>query len=129
MVRNIKEYNAKFVKRKLNPNDGHRYLPYIVLVIDEFADLIMTAGKEVETPIARLAQLARAIGIHLIIATQRPSVNVITGIIKANFPARVAFRVAAMMDSRTILDRSGAQQLIGKGDMLYLQGNDPVRVQ
>ncbi|MFM1808241.1 MAG: hypothetical protein RLZZ242_966 [Bacteroidota bacterium] len=129
MVRNIKEYNAKFVKRKLNPNDGHRYLPYIVLVIDEFADLIMTAGKEVETPIARLAQLARAIGIHLIIATQRPSVNVITGIIKANFPARLAFRVTSKIDSRTILDASGAEQLIGRGDMLFTQGNEMIRLQ
>lgn len=129
MVRNIKEYNAKFIKRKLNPNDGHRYLPYIVLVIDEFADLIMTAGKEVETPIARLAQLARAIGIHLIIATQRPSVNVITGIIKANFPARLAFRVTSKIDSRTILDSSGADQLIGRGDMLYTQGSELVRLQ
>ena len=129
MVRNIKEYNDKFKSRKLNPNDGHRFLPYIVLVIDEFADLIMTAGKEVETPIARLAQLARAIGIHLIIATQRPSVNVITGIIKANFPARIAFRVTSKIDSRTILDASGADQLIGRGDMLYTQGNDVVRLQ
>jgi S-DNA-T family DNA segregation ATPase FtsK/SpoIIIE len=129
MVRNIKEYNAKFVKRKLNPNDGHRFLPYIVLVIDEFADLIMTAGKEVETPIARLAQLARAIGIHLIIATQRPSVNVITGIIKANFPARLAFRVTSKIDSRTILDASGAEQLIGRGDMLFTQGNEIIRLQ
>ncbi len=129
MVRNIKEYNEKFVKRKLNPENGHRYLPYIVLVIDEFADLIMTAGKEVETPIARLAQLARAIGIHLIIATQRPSVNVITGIIKANFPARIAFRVTSKIDSRTILDSGGADQLIGKGDMLVSNGNDLVRVQ
>ena len=129
MVRNIKEYNEKFKLRKLNPHDGHRFLPYIVLVIDEFADLIMTAGKEVETPIARLAQLARAIGIHLIIATQRPSVNVITGIIKANFPARIAFRVTSKIDSRTILDASGADQLIGRGDMLYTQGNDVVRLQ
>ncbi|MEL4309168.1 DNA translocase FtsK [Joostella sp. CR20] len=129
MVRNIKEYNAKFKARKLNPNDGHQFLPYIVLVIDEFADLIMTAGKEVETPIARLAQLARAIGIHLIIATQRPSVNVITGIIKANFPARVAFRVTSKIDSRTILDSPGADQLIGRGDMLYTQGNDLTRIQ
>ena len=129
MVRNIKEYNAKFIKRKLNPNEGHRYLPYIVLVIDEFADLIMTAGKEVETPIARLAQLARAIGIHLIIATQRPSVNVITGIIKANFPARLAFRVTSKIDSRTILDSSVADQLIGRGDMLYTQGSELVRLQ
>ncbi|MFT4698989.1 MAG: S-DNA-T family DNA segregation ATPase FtsK/SpoIIIE [Flavobacteriaceae bacterium] len=129
LVRNIKEYNTKFKSRKLNPNDGHRFLPYIVLVIDEFADLIMTAGKEVETPIARLAQLARAIGIHLIVATQRPSVNVITGIIKANFPARVAFRVTSKIDSRTILDSSGADQLIGRGDMLFTQGNELVRLQ
>ena len=129
MVRNIKEYNQKFVSRKLNPEEGHRYLPYIVLVIDEFADLIMTAGKEVETPIARLAQLARAIGIHLIIATQRPSVNVITGIIKANFPARIAFKVSAKIDSRTILDAGGAEQLIGKGDMLFSAGNDLIRLQ
>ncbi|MGJ8667082.1 MAG: DNA translocase FtsK 4TM domain-containing protein [Patiriisocius sp.] len=128
-VRNIKEYNTKFKARKLNPNDGHKYLPYIVLVIDEFADLIMTAGKEVETPIARLAQLARAIGIHLIVATQRPSVNVITGIIKANFPARIAFRVTSKIDSRTILDSGGADQLIGRGDMLYTQGNELVRIQ
>ena len=127
--RNIKEYNQKFKARKLNPNDGHKYLPYIVLVVDEFADLIMTAGKEVETPIARLAQLARAIGIHLIIATQRPSVNVITGLIKANFPARIAFRVTSKIDSRTILDGSGADQLIGRGDMLYTQGNDMIRIQ
>lgn len=127
--RNIAEYNAKFKARKLNPNDGHAFLPYIVLVVDEFADLIMTAGKEVETPIARLAQLARAIGIHLIIATQRPSVNVITGIIKANFPARIAFRVTSKIDSRTILDGSGADQLIGRGDMLYTQGNDLIRIQ
>ena len=127
--RNIKEYNTKFKARKLNPNEGHKFLPYIVLVVDEFADLIMTAGKEVETPIARLAQLARAIGIHLIIATQRPSVNVITGIIKANFPARIAFRVTSKIDSRTILDSSGADQLIGRGDMLYTQGNDLVRIQ
>lgn len=129
MVRNIKEYNTKFKARKLNPNDGHKFLPYIVLVVDEFADLIMTAGKEVETPIARLAQLARAIGIHLIIATQRPSVNVITGIIKANFPARIAFRVTSKIDSRTILDAQGADQLIGRGDMLYTQGNDVTRIQ
>ena len=129
LCRNIKEYNVKFKARKLNPNDGHQFLPYIVLVVDEFADLIMTAGKEVETPIARLAQLARAIGIHLIIATQRPSVNVITGIIKANFPARIAFRVTSKIDSRTILDGSGADQLIGRGDMLYTQGNDIVRIQ
>ncbi|WP_347070140.1 DNA translocase FtsK [Flavobacterium sp. WV_118_3] len=129
MVRNIKEYNEKFKLRKLNPENGHRFLPYIVLVVDEFADLIMTAGKEVETPIARLAQLARAIGIHLIIATQRPSVNVITGIIKANFPARIAFRVTSKIDSRTILDSQGADQLIGRGDLLYTQGNDLTRVQ
>ncbi len=129
MVRNIKEYNVKFKARKLNPNEGHKFLPYIVLVIDEFADLIMTAGKEVETPIARLAQLARAIGIHLIIATQRPSVNVFTGIIKANFPARIAFTVTSKIDSRTILDAQGADQLIGRGDMLYTQGNDVTRLQ
>ncbi len=129
MVRNIKEYNHKFKKRKLNPNDGHQFLPYIVLVIDEFADLIMTAGKEVETPIARLAQLARAIGIHLIVATQRPSVNVITGIIKANFPARIAFRVTSKIDSRTILDAGGADQLIGRGDLLYTNGNSITRIQ
>jgi S-DNA-T family DNA segregation ATPase FtsK/SpoIIIE len=129
MVRNIKEYNEKFKARKLNPENGHQFLPYIVLVVDEFADLIMTAGKEVETPIARLAQLARAIGIHLIIATQRPSVNVITGIIKANFPARIAFRVTSKIDSRTILDTQGADQLIGRGDLLYSNGNDIVRVQ
>ncbi len=129
MVRNLKEYNTKFKARKLNPNDGHKFLPYIVLVIDEFADLIMTAGKEVETPIARLAQLARAIGIHLIVATQRPSVNVITGIIKANFPARIAFRVTSKIDSRTILDAQGADQLIGRGDMLFTQGNEVTRIQ
>jgi S-DNA-T family DNA segregation ATPase FtsK/SpoIIIE len=129
MVRNIKEYNVKFKQRKLNPNDGHHFLPYIILVIDEFADLIMTAGKEVETPIARLAQLARAIGIHLIVATQRPSVNVITGIIKANFPARIAFRVTSKIDSRTILDSGGADQLIGRGDLLYTAGNEINRIQ
>lgn len=129
MVRNIKEYNTKFKARKLNPENGHKFLPYIVLVVDEFADLIMTAGKEVEAPIARLAQLARAIGIHLIIATQRPSVNVITGIIKANFPARIAFRVTSKIDSRTILDSQGADQLIGKGDMLFTQGNVLIRLQ
>ncbi len=128
-VRNIKEYNAKFVSRKLNPEKGHKFLPYIVLVVDEFADLIMTAGKEVETPIARLAQLARAIGIHLIIATQRPSVNIITGVIKANFPARIAFRVSSKIDSRTILDAGGADQLIGRGDMLLSTGNDLIRLQ
>ncbi len=127
--RNVVEYNKKFKARKLNPNNGHQYLPYIVLIIDEFADLIMTAGKEVETPIARLAQLARAIGIHLIIATQRPSVNVITGVIKANFPARIAFRVTSKIDSRTILDSSGADQLIGRGDMLFTQGNEIIRLQ
>lgn len=128
-VRNIKEYNEKFKSRKLSPENGHRFMPYIVLVVDEFADLIMTAGKEVEQPIARLAQLARAVGIHLIIATQRPSVNVITGIIKANFPARAAFRVTSKVDSRTILDSGGADQLIGKGDMLYTTGNELVRIQ
>ena len=128
-VRTIKEYNAKFIARKLNPYDGHRFLPYIVLVVDEFADLIMTAGKEVEAPIARLAQLARAIGIHLIIATQRPSVNIITGTIKANFPARIAFRVISRVDSGTILDTNGADQLIGRGDMLLSTGNDLVRLQ
>ena len=129
MCRNLKEYNQKYRERKLNPEEGHSFLPYIVLVVDEFADLIMTAGKEVETPIARLAQLARAVGIHLIIATQRPSVNVITGIIKANFPARIAFRVTSKIDSRTILDSGGADQLIGRGDMLYTQGNDLTRIQ
>jgi len=129
LCRNLIEYNTKFKNRKLNPNEGYKYLPYIVLVVDEFADLIMTAGKEVETPIARLAQLARAIGIHLIIATQRPSVNVITGIIKANFPARIAFRVASKIDSRTILDSGGADQLIGRGDLLFTQGNELSRIQ
>ncbi len=128
-VRNLREYNAKFISRKLNPNNGHKFLPYIVLVVDEFADLIMTAGKEVETPIARLAQLARAIGIHLIIATQRPSVYIITGTIKANFPARIAFRVTSKIDSRTILDSGGADQLIGRGDMLLSTGNDLIRLQ
>ncbi|MBK9763166.1 MAG: DNA translocase FtsK 4TM domain-containing protein [Flavobacteriales bacterium] len=128
-VRNIKEYNTKFIKRRLNPENGHRFLPYIVLVVDEFADLIMTAGREVETPIARLAQLARAIGIHLIIATQRPSVNIITGTIKANFPARIAFRVTSKIDSRTILDSGGADQLIGRGDMLLSTGNELIRIQ
>ncbi|OYT16211.1 MAG: cell division protein FtsK [Bacteroidetes bacterium 4572_77] len=128
-VRNIKEYNAKFIARRLNPEKGHKYMPYIVLVVDEFADLMMTAGKEVEGPIARLAQLARAIGIHLIIATQRPSVNVITGIIKANFPARIAFRVTSRIDSRTILDAGGADQLIGRGDMLISTGNEMTRIQ
>ncbi|MDT0676207.1 DNA translocase FtsK [Autumnicola musiva] len=129
MVRNIKEYNVKFRNRKLNPENGHKFLPYIILVVDEFADLIMTAGKEVEAPIARLAQLARAVGIHLIIATQRPSVNVITGIIKANFPARIAFRVTSKIDSRTILDGQGADQLIGRGDMLFTQGSEMKRLQ
>ncbi|KAA6338461.1 DNA translocase SpoIIIE [termite gut metagenome] len=128
-VRNLKEYNEKFINRRLNPEKGHRFMPYIVVIIDEFGDLIMTAGKEIELPIARIAQLARAVGIHMIIATQRPTTNIITGTIKANFPARVAFRVSAMMDSRTILDRPGANQLIGRGDMLFLQGTDPVRVQ
>lgn len=128
-TRNIKEYNDKFISRRLNPEKGHRYMPYIVVLIDEFADLIMTAGKEVEHPIARLAQLARAIGIHLIVATQRPSVNVITGMIKANFPARIAFRVLSKIDSRTILDTSGADQLIGKGDMLISTGNEVIRLQ
>ncbi|MCX6268268.1 MAG: DNA translocase FtsK 4TM domain-containing protein [Bacteroidetes bacterium] len=128
-VRNIKEYNEKFFSRKLNPNDGHQFLPYIVIVIDEFADLIMTAGREIETPLARLAQLARATGIHLIIATQRPSVNIITGTIKANFPARIAFRVISKIDSRTILDSSGADQLIGRGDMLLSTGSDLIRIQ
>jgi len=127
--RNIKDYNRKFIARKLNPEKGHRYMPYIVVVIDEYGDLIMTAGKEIELPIARIAQKARAVGIHMIIATQRPTTNIITGTIKANFPARIAFRVSQGIDSKTILDRMGAQQLIGRGDMLYLQGNDPVRVQ
>ncbi len=128
-VRNIKEYNEKFFNRNLNPEKGHRFLPYIVVIVDEFGDLIMTAGKEVEMPIARIAQLARAVGIHMIIATQRPSVNIITGVIKANFPARVAFRVSSMIDSRTILDAPGANQLVGRGDMLFSQGNDLIRVQ
>lgn len=128
-VRNIKEYNEKFVNRRLNPEKGHRYLPYFVVIVDEFADLIMTAGREIETPIARLAQLARAIGIHLIIATQRPTTNIITGVIKANFPARIAFRVTSMIDSRTILDQPGANQLIGRGDMLISTGNEVTRVQ
>ena len=128
-VRNLREYNKKFIDRQLNPEKGHKYMPYIVVIIDEFGDLIMTAGKEVELPIARIAQLARAVGIHMIIATQRPTTNIITGTIKANFPARIAFRVSAMIDSRTILDRPGANQLIGRGDMLFLQGSDPVRVQ
>ena len=128
-VRNIKEYNEKFTSRQLNPENGHRYLPYMVVIIDEFADLIMTAGKEVEMPIARIAQLARAAGIHMIIATQRPSTNIITGSIKANFPGRLAFRVSSMIDSRTILDSPGANQLIGRGDLLFSQGNDLTRVQ
>jgi S-DNA-T family DNA segregation ATPase FtsK/SpoIIIE len=128
-VRNIKEYNNKFINRRLNPNKGHKYLPFIVVVIDEFADLIMTAGREIEHPISRLAQLARAIGIHLVIATQRPTTNIITGVIKANFPARIAFRVASGIDSRTILDGPGADQLIGRGDMLFLSGSEPIRLQ
>jgi S-DNA-T family DNA segregation ATPase FtsK/SpoIIIE len=128
-VRNIKEYNSKFIKRKLNPEKGHVYLPYIVVIVDEFADLIMTAGKEVEQPIARIAQLARAVGIHMIIATQRPSTNIITGVIKANFPARLAFKVASMIDSRTILDTPGANQLIGRGDMLFSANSEVTRVQ
>ncbi len=128
-ARNIKEYNKKFIDRQLNPEHGHKYMPYIVVVIDEFGDLIMTAGKEVELPIARIAQLARAVGIHMIIATQRPTTNIITGTIKANFPSRIAFKVSAMIDSRTILDRPGAQQLVGRGDMLYLGGGEPIRVQ
>lgn len=128
-VRNIREYNAKFINRRLNPNKGHHFLPFIVVIIDEFADLIMTAGREIEHPISRLAQLARAIGIHLVIATQRPTTNIITGVIKANFPARIAFRVTSMIDSRTILDGPGADQLIGRGDMLFLSGNEPIRLQ
>ena len=128
-VRNVKEYNQKFIERRLNPEKGHKFMPYIVVVIDEFGDLIMTAGKDVELPIARIAQLARAVGIHMVIATQRPTTNIITGTIKANFPARIAFRVMQMIDSRTILDRPGANQLIGRGDMLFSQGGDPVRVQ
>lgn len=128
-ARNIKEYNKKFISRQLNPENGHRYMPYIVVVVDEFGDLIMTAGKEIELPIARIAQLARAVGIHMIIATQRPTTNIITGTIKANFPGRVAFKVAAMIDSKTILDRPGANQLIGRGDLLFLHGNEPIRVQ
>jgi len=128
-ARNIKEYNEKFIKRKLNPQKGHQFLPFIVLVIDEFADLIMTAGKEIEMPIARLAQLARAVGIHLIIATQRPSVNIITGTIKANFPSRIAFKVSSKIDSRTILDTGGAEQLIGKGDMLISHHGEVTRLQ
>ena len=127
--RNIKEYNQKFTKRELNPENGHKFMPYIVVVIDEYGDLIMTAGKEIELPIARIAQKARAVGIHMIIATQRPTTNIITGTIKANFPGRIAFKVSQGIDSKTILDRMGANQLIGRGDMLYLQGNDPIRVQ
>ena len=128
-VRNIKEYNERFVKRRLNPEKGHRFLPYMVLVIDEFADMMMTAGKEIETPIARLAQLARAIGIHLVLATQRPSVNVITGIIKANFPVRVSYKVTSRIDSRTILDTGGAEQLVGRGDMLLSMNSEVIRLQ
>ncbi|HBG58446.1 MAG TPA: cell division protein FtsK, partial [Porphyromonadaceae bacterium] len=128
-VRAIKEYNEKFVKRRLNPEKGHRYMPYIVVVIDEFGDLIMTAGKEIEMPIARIAQKARAVGIHMVIATQRPTTNIITGTIKANFPARMAFRVTSQIDSRTILDMSGANQLIGRGDMLFSQGSSLIRIQ
>ncbi len=128
-VRNITEYNGKFISRRLNPEKGHRYLPYIVVIVDEFADLIMTAGKEIELPIARIAQLARAVGIHMVIATQRPSINIITGVIKANFPTRIAFKVASMIDSRTILDTPGANQLIGKGDMLVSTGSTMTRVQ
>ena len=128
-VRNIKEYNAKFVSRHLNPEKGHKFMPFIVVIIDEFGDLIMQAGKEIETPIARIAQKARAVGIHMIIATQRPSTNIITGIIKANFPARMAFRVMQMVDSRTILDAPGANQLIGRGDLLFSQGGETTRVQ
>lgn len=127
--RNLKEYNKKFVERRLNPNKGHKFMPYIVLVIDELADLMITAGKEIETPISRLAQLARAIGIHLVLATQRPSVNVITGVIKANFPARLSFRVTSKIDSRTILDAGGAEQLVGMGDMLLSMGSDIIRLQ
>jgi S-DNA-T family DNA segregation ATPase FtsK/SpoIIIE len=128
-TRNIKEYNQKFVNHKLDLTKGHDFMPYIVVIIDEFGDLIMTAGKEIELPIARIAQLARAVGIHMVIATQRPTTSIITGNIKANFPGRIAFKVSAGIDSKTILDRTGAQQLIGRGDMLYLNGNEPVRVQ
>jgi S-DNA-T family DNA segregation ATPase FtsK/SpoIIIE len=129
MVRNIKEYNTKFIARNLNPKKGHKFLPYIVVVVDEFGDLIAQAGKEIETPLTRLAAVARATGIHLIIATQRPSVNVVTGLIKANFPARIAFRVQSKIDSRTILDSGGADQLIGKGDMLFSLGSELIRLQ
>jgi S-DNA-T family DNA segregation ATPase FtsK/SpoIIIE len=128
-TRNIKEYNDKFRARRLNPEKGHRFMPYIVVIIDEFGDLIMTAGKEIEQPIARIAQKARAVGMHMIIATQRPSVNIITGTIKANFPARIAFRVSSMIDSRTILDAPGANQLVGRGDLLFSQGGEMIRVQ
>ena len=128
-AKNVKEYNQKFRDRQLNPNNGHRYMPYIVVVIDEYGDLIMTAGKEIELPIARIAQLARAVGIHMIIATQRPTTNIITGTIKANFPARMAFKVTTGVDSKTILDRTGANQLVGKGDMLLMSGTEPVRIQ
>ena len=128
-ARNIKEYNKKFIDRKIPPRNGHGFMPYIVVIIDEFGDLIMTAGKEIELPIARIAQLARAVGIHMVIATQRPTTTIITGNIKANFPARIAFKVSAGIDSKTILDRTGAQQLIGRGDMLFLNGAEPVRVQ
>ena len=128
-VRNIKDYNEKFINRRLSPNKGHEYMPYIVVIIDEFGDLIMTAGREIEMPIARIAQKARAVGIHMVIATQRPSTNIITGTIKANFPVRVAFRVSSMIDSRTILDSAGANQLIGRGDLLFSQGSDMTRVQ
>lgn len=128
-VRNVREYNEKFLSRRLNPYKGHEYMPYIVVIIDEFADLLMTAGREIEEPIARLAQLARAIGIHLVIATQRPTTNIITGTIKANFPARIAFRVISGVDSKTILDQTGANQLIGRGDMLFYTGSDLTRVQ
>jgi S-DNA-T family DNA segregation ATPase FtsK/SpoIIIE len=128
-VRKLEEYNEKFTHRQLNPENGHRYLPYIVVIIDEYGDLIMTAGKEIELPIARIAQKARAVGIHMIIATQRPTTNIITGTIKANFPARIAFKVSQGIDSKTILDRMGGNQLIGRGDMLFLHGNEPIRVQ
>ena len=126
---NIKEYNKKFIMRQLNPDKGHRFMPYIVVVIDEFSDLIITAGNEIEFPIVRIAQLSRAVGIHLVIATQRPTTTIITGNIKANFPGRIAFRVSSTIDSRTILDRPGADQLMGRGDMLFLNGSEPVRVQ